>query len=111
MVKRTVFAILGFAFVLALASPPNAHARVVIGVGIGPVFVPRPAYGSVIVAPRPYHAAPYLYAAPGYVRPYYVPRADSYSYRDYRDGNWGRRDVDHRSWDHRDRDHDRFDRH
>lgn len=69
MIKKTVFAVLGLAFVLALASPPKAHAGVVIGVGVGPVFVPRPAYGYVAVHPRPYAYAP------GYARPYVYPYA------------------------------------
>ena len=60
MMKRTVFALLGLACVLALASPPKAHAGVVVGVGVGPVFVPRPAYGYgyVAVHPRPHYAYP-----------------------------------------------------
>ena len=100
MMKRTVFAMLGLAFVLALASPPKAHAGVVIGVGVGPGFVSRPAYGYgyVVAHPRPYYAYPYGYA-PGYARPYYVPPAYGYY------GHYGRdRDWDRRGWGHRDRD-------
>ena len=36
MMKKTIFAMLGLVFVLALVSPPKAHAGVVIGVGVGP---------------------------------------------------------------------------
>ena len=112
--KRTIFAVIGLACVLALASPPKAHAGVVIGVGVGPVFVPRPAYGYVVVHPRRY-AYPYGYA-PVYAPPYYAPPAYRYyghydrdRYWDRRD--WDRRDGDRREWNHRDRDdrewHDR----
>jgi hypothetical protein len=109
MMKKTIFALLGLAVVLALASPPKAQAGVVIGVGVGPVFVPRPAYGHgyVAVHARPGYAYPYGYA-PGYARPYYAPRAYGYydhydrdRYWDHRDwdrGDRGRRDRDDRGW-------------
>ena len=96
MMKRTIFAVMGLAFVLALASPPRAHAGVVIGIGVGPVFVPRPAYGYV-VHPRPY-AYPYGYA------PAYAPPAYGYYGHYDRDRYWDRRDRDRREWNHRDRD-------
>lgn len=104
MMKSTIFALLGLAIALTLVSPSQANAGVVIGVGAGPVFYPRPAYGYVAVHPRPYayYPRPYVYA-PGYVYPAY-----RYYGRIDRDGRWDRRD-----WDRRDRDWDRrdYDRH
>jgi hypothetical protein len=69
MKKSTIFAVLGLAAALALASPQKANAGVIIGVGVGPRYA-RPAYGYVVGYPRPYgyYARPYVYA-PGYVRP------------------------------------------
>lgn len=89
MLKKTVFAMLGLAFVLALASPPKADAGVVVGVGVGPVFVPRPAYGYVAVHTRGYYAYPYGYA-PLYARPHYVYPPYGYYGHVYRGGYWGR---------------------
>jgi hypothetical protein len=87
MIKKTVFALLGLAFVLALANPPKANAGVVFGVGVGPVFVPRPAYGYGYVHPRPY-AYSYGYA-PVYARPHYVYPPYGYYGHVYRGGYWG----------------------
>lgn len=106
MMKRTIFATLGLAIALSLASVPQAHAGVVVGVGIGPVYA-GPAYGYVVVHPRPYYQPyyqPYAYA-PGYVYP-------SYGYGRFdRDRRWDRRDWDRRDWDRGDhgyrRDEDR----
>ena len=91
MMKSTLFALLGLAAVLTLASPPKANAAVVIGVGVGPVYH-RPAYGYVVVPARPYfyRAHPYVYA------PAYVPRA--YFYPGHFDGDWR---WANRDWDHR----------
>ena len=89
MMKSTLFALLGLATVLTLASPPKANAGVVIGVGVGPVY-PHP-YGYVVAPPRPYvyYAHPYAYG------PAYVPRAYfAYGHFD-RDRGWARRDWDH----------------
>jgi hypothetical protein len=96
MMKATIFATLGLAAVLALATPPRANAGVVVGVGVGPVFV-RPASGYIVVPPRPYfyYQHPYAY---GYA---YGP---GYGYPGYR--YYGRFDRDRR-WDRRDRDYDR----
>ena len=71
MKKSTIFAVLGLAAALALASPQKANAGVIIGVGVGPRYA-RPAYGYVVAGPRPYgyYAGPYVYA-PGYVSPAY----------------------------------------
>ena len=93
MIKKTVFAVMGLAFALALASPPKAHAGVVIGVGVGPAFVPRPAYGYgyVGVYPRPY-AYPYGYA-PVYERPHYIYPAYGYYGHVYRGGYWAHPDC------------------
>lgn len=99
MMKSTIFAMLGLAAVLALATPPRAHAGVVVGVGIGPVYA-APVYGYV-AAPRPYvyYPRPYAYAyGPGYVYPGY-----RYYGRFDRDRDWDR----DRRWDRRDRDYDR----
>ena len=94
MMKRTVFALLGLAFVLALASPPKAHAGVVVGVGVGPVFGPRPAYGYVAVHSRPY-AYPYGY---GYARPHYVYPSYGYYGHVYRGGYLAHRDWRGNGW-------------
>jgi len=94
MMKGTVFATLGLAIALVFASAPQAHAGVIVGVGIGPVYA-GPAYGYVAVHPRPYaYYQPYAYA-PGYVYPYYYGRFD-------RDRGWDRRDWARRDWEHRD---------
>lgn len=75
MMKTTLVAMLGLAAALTLVGPSQAHAGVVIGVQVGPVF-PRPVYGPVYVAPRPYvYPVPYAY------RPVYMPRWRAY--RDY----------------------------
>ncbi len=91
MMKSTLFALLGLAAVLTLASPPQANAGVVIGVGVGPVYH-RPAYGYVVAPPRPYfyHAHPYVYA------PAYVPRANFYPGHFYGDRRWANGGWDHR---------------
>ncbi len=90
MMKKTIFAMLGLVFVLALASPPKAHAGVVIGVGVGPVFVARPAYGYVAVHPRSYAYA-YGYA-PVYARSHYVYPPYGYYGHAYPSGYWAHRD-------------------
>ena len=58
MLKQTALALFGLVFAMALIIPPKANAQVVVGVGMVP-FVPRPAYGYVVVQPRPY-----VYVAP-----------------------------------------------
>jgi hypothetical protein len=68
MLKKTVLALFGLVFAMALITPPKANAEVVIGVGVGA----RPAYGYVVARPRPYvyvAPAPYVAYAPGYVYP------------------------------------------
>ena len=56
----------GLAAALIFSAPQKANAGVFIGIGVAP----RPAYGYVVVHPRPYgyYAPPYAYA-PGYARP------------------------------------------
>ena len=44
MLKKTIFALFGLVFAMALIIPPKANAQVVVGVSVVP-FVPRPAYG------------------------------------------------------------------
>ena len=73
MLKRTIPAFLWLVFAMALTTPPMANAQVVVGVGVAP-FVPRPAYGYVVVQSRPYVyvAPPYVVYAPRYAYPLYV---------------------------------------
>ncbi len=63
MVKRTIFATLGLAFLLVMAAPSQAHAGVFVSVNVGPV-VPRPAY----VVGRPYAYRPVV-VGPVFYRP------------------------------------------
>jgi hypothetical protein len=68
VLKKSMLALFGLVFAMALITPPKANAEVVIGVGVGA----RPAYGYVIARPRPYvyvAPAPYVAYAPGYVYP------------------------------------------
>jgi hypothetical protein len=62
MLKKSLAALFGLVFAMALITPPKANAEVVIGVGLGH----RPVYGYV--AARPY-VRPYAYVAPAYVAP------------------------------------------
>lgn len=88
MRKKMLLALFGLAAALALASPSKANAGVFVGVGVGPVY-PGPAYGYVVVHPRPYFYPPGY--APGYAYPVWgrgfhregrwYPRA--YAYRGY----------------------------
>jgi hypothetical protein len=84
MMKKTIFALLGLTAVLMMVGPTQAHAAVVVGVGVGPVYYGHPVYPYVYVHPRP--VVPYVYA-PGYVYrapywgPYGYPRP--YVYRGY----------------------------
>ena len=74
MLKKTVLALFGLVFAMALITPPKANAQVVAGVGVAP-FVPRPSYGYVVVQPRPYvYVAPPPYVAhtPRDIYPPYV---------------------------------------
>jgi len=81
--KTTLLALLGLAAVLVLATPPQAHAGVFVGVRIGP----PPAYGYAYVAPRPYIYPVY--------RPLYTPRWRAYPY--YGPAAYWR----HERWEHR----------
>jgi hypothetical protein len=68
MVKKSVPALFGLVFAMALITPPKANAEVVIGVGVGA----RPAYGYVAARPYPYGyvaPAPYVAYGQGYVYP------------------------------------------
>jgi len=88
MLKKSIFAVIGLAMVLAVMTPTQAHAGVVVGIGVGPV-VARP---YVVVHPRPYayygpprpyvYAPVYAYPGPGYyVGGHWYPRY--YAYRHY----------------------------
>ncbi len=70
MLKRTVSALFGLVFALALMTPAKANAAVVVGVGAAP------AYGYVAARPYGYVApAAYVACGPGYVhRPYFYGR-------------------------------------
>ncbi len=69
MLKKTVAALFGLVFALALITPAKANAEIIVGVGVGA----RPVGGYVVARPRPYvyvAPSPYVaYAAPGYVYP------------------------------------------
>jgi len=79
MMKKTIFALLGLAAILTFVGPTQAHAAVIVGVRVGPVYG-HPVYPYAYVHPRP--ILPYAYA-PGYVYggPYWGPR--HYAYRGY----------------------------
>lgn len=83
MMKKTIFALLALAAILTFVGPTQAHAAVVVGVRVGPVYG-HPVYPYVYLHPRP--ILPYAYA-PGYAYggpywgPYWGPR--SYAYRGY----------------------------
>jgi len=80
MKKTLIFAMLGLALTLTLASPTQAHARVVVGVAVGPV-VPHPVYHAYVY-PRPYYRWGY---GPAYPVHYWGPywRLRTYGYRVY----------------------------
>ena len=88
MKKKMLLALFGLAAALTFASPTKATAGVFVGVGVGPVYA-RPAYGYVVVHPRPYVYAPVYargYVCPVWGRGFYregrwYPRA--YAYRGY----------------------------
>lgn len=67
MWKKTMIALAALVFAVMLVAPAKANARVVVGVGVGPV-VANP-YGYVVGRPGPYVVAPapYVAVAPGYV--------------------------------------------
>ena len=78
MKKWTLFAMLGLAAAMILATPSKANAEVFVGVRIGRV-VPRPGF-VVAVAPRPYY--PYGYRPrPVVIVPAYVRRVPRFYYR------------------------------
>jgi hypothetical protein len=73
MLKRTVSALFGLVFALALLTPAKANAEVVVGVGVAG----RPVYGYV-ARPRPFvYVAPYVAYGPVY-RPYAYVRGYRY---------------------------------
>jgi len=96
MVKKTVLALFGLVFAMALIVPAKANAEVVVGVGVGA----RPGYGVVVVHPRPYAyvaPAPYVSYGPGYVYPpyryhgHFVAERRPYDYRhEWRGYGWRR---------------------
>jgi hypothetical protein len=68
MLKKSLAALFGLVFAMALITPPKANAEVVVGLCVGA----RPAFGVVVARPRPYAyvaPAPYMAYAPGYVYP------------------------------------------
>jgi len=82
MLKKSILALLGLVFAMALITPPKANAEVVIGVGVGA----RPAYGYVVARPRPYvyvAPAPYVAYGPGHVYPPVVYRERGWVGREY----------------------------
>jgi hypothetical protein len=99
MLKKSILALFGLVFAMALITPPKANAEVVVGVGVGA----RPAYGYVVARPRPYvyvAPAPYVAYAPGYVYPPVVYRERGWVGREYA------RPYAYRHEERRDRDHD-----
>ena len=99
MVRKSVAALFGLVFAVALITPPKANAEVVIGVGVGA----RPAYGYAVVRPRPYvyvAPAPDAAYAPGYVYPPVVYREHAWVGREYA------RPYAYRHEERRDRDRD-----
>ncbi len=67
MLKKSLLALFGLVFAMALITPPKANAAVIFRVGVGPVVVGN---APVVVAPVPYVApAPYVAYEPGYVYP------------------------------------------
>jgi hypothetical protein len=88
MLKKSLFALLGLAAVLTVMSPQQAHAGVVVGIGVGPVVarpyvVVHPGPYAYYGPPRPYFYGPtYAYPGPGfYVGGRWHPRY--YAYRGY----------------------------
>jgi len=75
--KKTLMVLLGLAMLTAF-TPSQAHARVVVGVAVGPVVGGGPVYAGppVYAYPRPWLYGRYVYA-----RPYWGPRY--YGYRAY----------------------------
>jgi hypothetical protein len=99
MLKKSVLALFGLVFAMALITPPKANAEVVIGVGVGA----RPAYGYVVARPHPYGyiaPAPYVAYGPGYVYPPVVYREHAWVGREYA------RPYAYRHEERRDRDRD-----
>jgi hypothetical protein len=84
MLKRTVSALFGLVFALALLIPAKANAEVVVGVGVAG----RPVYGYVArrrpyvyVAPAPYVAYGPVYRPYVYVRGYLYAGPRGYGWR------------------------------
>jgi hypothetical protein len=70
MLKKSLAALFGLAFAMALLTPPKANAEVIVGVGVAA----RPGYGYVVARPHPYAyiaPAPYVAYEPGYFYPSY----------------------------------------
>jgi hypothetical protein len=70
--KSLLFAVLGLAAVFTVMTPSQAHAGVVVGIGVGsviarPYVVVHPYPYAYYGPPRPYIYAPaYAYRRPGY---------------------------------------------
>ncbi|MGA2695608.1 MAG: hypothetical protein ABSE92_06080 [Terriglobales bacterium] len=105
--KKTLLVLAGLAVLMAF-TPSPAHARVVVGIGVGPVAVGPvvvggpvyggPAYGPGYVYGRPWGYGPYPYAyAPRYYgRPYWGPRVYAYGPRYYGPRYYGPRSYGYR---------------
>ena len=104
MTKRIMLALAAVMFALMLAAPSQAHAGVRIGIAVGPVYPTPvyPAYGYVVVHPRPepYYYRPYSYYAPSYYAPSYRDHRP-YVYRDWRGDRREREWREHRGYDRR----------
>jgi hypothetical protein len=106
MKKGIMLSLAAVMFALVLAAPTKAHAGVRIGIAVGPVYpapvYASPAYGYVVVNPRPepYYYSPYAY---GYSPNYHYPSYRSYGRYPVRD--WRREHREH-EW----REHHEYDR-
>ena len=76
MLKKSIVALFGLLFAMALITPPKANAAVAVGIGVGPAYVGvgRPYVRPyAYAAPAPIVPAPYVAYAPGYVYPAVYP--------------------------------------
>lgn len=89
--KKTLLVLAGLAVLMAF-TPSPAHARVVVGVAVGPVGIGPVVVGALVYAgppayvyPRPwlYGPYPYAYGPRYYGRPYWGPRVYAYGPRWY----------------------------
>jgi hypothetical protein len=83
MIKKSVLALFGLIFAIALATPQKANAQVAFGIGVGPV--------GVNVGPGYYGPYPNCYYAPGYYYPNCAGYVAPYSVGGYYGGFYGHR--------------------